>query len=276
MPLNKKRDVAVIVATVTTIGVIGAAFFTSLGSTVAAYITSLHPDKGSEKATVIVQVVPPAQAKEVPKLNPETGAKEIETLRDISMWDLRGWKAVPSGENNPRYSPVNYVNYLHVRKLQPATTYRAHYSTDGSLIDLRCITHPFNLFQKTGGDDSHPNEGKKTYEMDVDVSDVSVGNEFLIVIEATFWNNFQGNGPQEASTYTDEDMNQMDELAMFILMPESKPFRNPQRWERLTTQVNRVPYNGNERFYTDKDGRFVYWSIQKRKPNHHYQLSWEW
>jgi hypothetical protein len=68
----------------------------------------------------------------------------------------------------------------------------------------------------------------------------------------------------------------MDELAIFILMPEGKPFHDPLRWERITDQATRLQYDGNERFYTDKDGRFIYWSIQKRKPNRHYQLTWNW
>ena len=276
---KRKLNATVTVAVVGAAAVILAAFFSSFGSAISAYITSHHPED-KEKPSVIVQVmpqiVPPVLAKEVLQLNPETGASEIETLRDVSMWDLRSWKRVPLVQANTRYSPVNYVNYLHVRKLREAKTYRAHYSTSGALIDIRCITHPYTVLQRTGLDTAHPGEGKKTYELDVDVGDAQVGHEFLIVIEATYWNNFQEAGSQEVATYTDEDMRQMDELAIFILMPESKPFHNPQRWQRVTSSETREPYDGNERFYTDKDGRFMYWSIQNRRPNHHYQLTWDW
>lgn len=270
---NTKKNVAIGVAIVTAVGVVAAAFFTSLGSTISAYITSRGSNKGNDRINVIV--VPPAQVTEVPKLKEETGADEIETLRDISMWDLRGWKSVPTEGENSRYSPANYVNYLHVRKVRPASIYRAHYATNGSLIDLRCITHQYNLLLQQGGAGGYAHPGEKTYEMDIDVTNVAVGEEFLIVVEATYWNSFQGTQRQEIETYTDKDMKHMDELAIFVLMPESKPFRNPLRCAR-TADKECVSYGGHERFYTDKDGRFMYWGIDERLPDRHYQLSWDW
>lgn len=276
--MTTERNNAVTIAWIGAIGVILAAVAAMFGQTISAYLT-----KGSSKGTGVtpivipLQVVPPVEAKTVATLHEETPSSEIETLRDVSMWDLRAWRPVLPGTSDNRYSAVNYVNYLHVRKLKPVDVYRAHYSTDGAMIDLRCITHRAEILQQAG-EGQHPGEDKHTYEVVVDVKDVAVGNEFLIVVEGTFWNDFQNLKQEEASTYTDEDIHQMNELAMFIMMPEQKPFTNTKRWERpsKSPDSSKVAYDGNERFYTDQNGRFVYWSIQNRKPNTHYQLTWDW
>lgn len=258
---------AVKVAKITAIGVVLAAL---IGAGATMYATWNKP----KEQPPIVVVTPNAEVKQVPQLNSETTASAVETLRDISMWDLRGWKQISVGQTNPRFSPVNYINYLHVKKLQSVDSYRAHYATSGSLIDLRCITHTAQVLTQEGAID-HPGEDKREYEVDVDVSKAPLNQEFLIVIEGTYWNSFQ-NATEEVSTYTDEDMHFMDELAIFVLMPESKPFRNVQRWARITGSTQKLEYRGEERFYEDKDGRFVYWSIGDRQRNHHYQLTWDW
>lgn len=262
-----RTETAILAAKITAAGVVMAAVIAAIPGTISA----LKPQQENK----IVVVPPPENLKPVPKLNEETAASDVETLRDVSMWDLRGWKPVPKGSENQRISPANYINYLHVRKINAVNEYRAHFSTSGSAIDMRCITHPAKILLSAGSPD-HPGEGNKEYEIDVDISKVPVNREFLIVIEATYWNGFQDDKHGATATYTDEDMKQMDELAMFVLMPENKPFKNVQRWDRPTKSPQKLPYQGDERLYQDNAGRFIYWSIANREADHHYQLAWDW
>src|SRR5262249_52460688 len=68
---------------------------------------------------VITGYVVPHQVKEKVKvLPPETSGKYV-LYKDISIFDLRGWKPVPPERMNEEYSPANYINYLHIKKTQP-------------------------------------------------------------------------------------------------------------------------------------------------------------
>ncbi|HSU69562.1 MAG TPA: hypothetical protein VLJ39_21945 [Tepidisphaeraceae bacterium] len=196
-------------------------------------------------------------------------------LRDQSVWDLRGWKDTPPDKQGSRFSPANYLNYLHVKKTRPTQKYAAHFETSGYAIDLRCITHDAKVYERLAGHDRQHATGKE-YQVEVDVSSVPVDQEFLIVIEATYWNGFQGEH-QDASTYTDADTGDLGELGLIVLFPDSRPFKpstvnlfNGPSPEQLR------PFRGDSSFYKDLDGRFLYWDIRPRLPNQHYTVKWDW
>ena len=214
-------------------------------------------------------VVPPKEPVIVDSL-PAPSSAEFELLRDMSLWDLRAWREVPPNRNDDRISPAHYLNYLHVRKRVPVNTYTAHYSTGGAAIDLRSITHASESFREASP--QHP--GEHNYAVKIDVSGVPVGQEFLIVIEATYWNGFQGQ-LQSASTYTDNDIGDLGELGMIVLFPEGKPFQDVRRVEVSEDRTER-DYRQSDTFYADRDGRFIYWDVRTRQPNKHYKLTWKW
>jgi hypothetical protein len=264
------------IAQISAFQAIAVGVLTLLGTGVSGFTGYLIAKQNNKPTTAAaVTVVPPnAGVKKVPELS-EVSDEGFQTLRDISVFDLRGWKQVPPSETNTRVSPANYINYLHVKKTRAAKTYRAHYATSGSGIDLRCITHTADVLQE-----SEPKEhagGKvKEYEVAVNVEDVPLDKEFLIVIEGTYWNSFQSLAEESASTYTDKDIGQLDELALFILLPENKPFKGYRLWSENTNGSNRGEYRGENKVYADRDGRFLYWTISERKPDHHYQVTWTW
>src|SRR5688572_13773845 len=255
-----KEDHAVRVAKITATQAIVVAIIAVLGSGLTGYLGYLaaanrNPDN-SKQTTV---VPPPQDLKTVPKLG-ESGGQGIETLRDISIFDLRAWRQVPESEKNNRYSPVNYINYLHIKKTRPANVYRAHYATSGIAIDLRCITHQANiLLQATPIE--HSGTSMKEYAVEINVENVPVDQEFLIVIEGTYWNSFQNLQQESASTYTDQEIDQLQELAVIVLLPESKPFKNYRLWNNPENSNNKEVYREQSKFYPDQHGRFLYWSI---------------
>jgi hypothetical protein len=151
----------------------------------------------------------------------------------------------------------------------------AHYATSGSAIDLRCITQEAQILQQATPVE-HAGQQVKEYEVDVNIADVPIGKEFLIVIEGTYWNSFQNLTQESASTYTDEDIAQLDELSLFVLLPENKVLKGYSLWSQKTGSAAKSEFRGDNRLYADRDGRFLYWNIGERKPDHHYELTWTW
>jgi hypothetical protein len=214
-------------------------------------------------------VVPKPDVRPVDEL-PEARSP-LDVLKDISVFDLRAWRPVPAEGQAGRISPANYINYLHVRKNRDADTLVAHYQTGGYAIDIRCITHKFDVSRK-----EQPTEHAEGHEyaIEVDVSQEPLGSEFLIVIEATYWNGFRDVMQEAASTYTDDDIADLGELALVVLFPPSKPFKQVRRFE--SDSKGMTPYRGVDSFYEDVNRGFVYWSIRQRRPDWHYMLEWDW
>ena len=269
------RDDKVTVAKITAIQAVLVAVIALAGSAVTGVTGYMIARQRVPPEVPTTSVVPQnPNLKTVPTLNEES-SEGFLTLRDISVFDLRGWKQVSASETNPRVSPANYINYLHVKKTRDVKTYRAHYATSGTAIDLRCITHEAQVLQQATPVE-HAGQKVQEYEVDVDISSIPVDKEFLIVIEGTYWNSFQNPAEETASTYTSEDIAQLDELSIFVLLPESRPFKGFKLWSQNSGGGPRTEYRGDNRLYADKDGRFLYWSILARNPDHHYQVSWNW
>jgi hypothetical protein len=251
---------------ITAAGAVASALLTFAGT---SYIRPLiFPAKvNTEK-----HFVPPAHPTVVDKLPDESGDEFFDLIKDISVFDLRSWKPTPTEAKGSRYSPVNYINYLHVRKKQPAKTYVAHYATGGYAIDLRCITQQANVLQSVSSD--HP--GQKAYSIEVDIEREPVGSEFLIVVEGTYWNGFANELEESAETYTDRDISKLGELALVVLFPEVKPFSTFELLTKRSDSQEYKPYVDNSRFYADRNNQFIYWSVRGREPNSHYRMKWKW
>jgi hypothetical protein len=273
--LGSSGDDKVTVAKITAIQAVLVALIALFGSAVTGVTGYLIARQTVPVQTGPIGVVPQnPDVKTVPKLNEES-SDGFQTLRDISVFDLRGWKQLSASETNPRVSPANYINYLHVKKTHDVKTYRAHYATSGTGIDLRCITHQAQVLQEATPVE-HSGQKVREYEVDVDISEVPVDKEFLIVIEGTYWNSFQNLIEETASTYTNDDIAQLDELSIFVLLPESRPFKGYKLWSQSSGGGERSEYRGDNRLYADQNGHFLYWSILARKPDQHYQVSWNW
>lgn len=273
---NETSGEKVKVAKITAVQAIVVALIAVLGSGVTGvtgYLIAKQSNR-SGGAAPFPTVVPTAEAKTVPKLVEESD-QGFQTLRDVSIFDLRGWKQLSQSEPNLRASPVNYINYLHVKRASTAKTYRAHYATTGTAIDLRCITHPAQVLLQASPVE-HAGQKVKEYSVEVSVENAPVDKEFLIVIEGTYWNSFQSLVEESASTYTDKDIKDLQELALFILLPENKPFKGYKLWSHPTLQSEKKEYQELTKFYADKDGRFIYWNILDRKSDYHYEVTWNW
>ncbi len=221
---------------------------------------------------IIEGYVVPEQKKTLVDSLPPATYGQYALLKDISIFDLRGWKPIPKDSTNQKYSPANYINYLHVKKTKPIDKIVAHYSTGGFDIDLRCITHNYKPYEEDPKSSEHPNQ--KNYGIEIDVSNYPLNQEFLIVIEATYWNGFNNIIKESASTYTDEEIAGLQELALIILLPYDKPIKDVLRFSGRHSQMQ--PYRDEEKFFIDENKRFVFWSVKNIKADTHYQLEWTW
>lgn len=206
---------------------------------------------------------------------PDNLPGELLLESDLSIFDLRFWKPVPEDKRWQPVSPVNYTNYLRITKTKPVKYFYAHYATSGTGIDFQCPSNPFRVL-KAEAKNLHVAEGERSYAVEIDISHEPVGETFLVLLQATYWNGFRDENSGDAATYTGGDPVVPKELGLLILFPNSKKCRDL----RLETGPNSHPdwtEYGNQREATvSSDGTSVYWNIHNKKPDHHYKMVWHW
>jgi hypothetical protein len=250
------------------IGGIVAAVIIAIGS----YLTGVGAQPNSAQPG---PSVPPAEATEVPVLPQRPPANIYTVFKDISIFDLRSWRPMQdtSRRKDGRISPVNYTNYLHVKKLVEVDTFTAHYATSGSAIDLRCITHKDTVFVDKN---SVHHKGAIEYAVQVDISEVPVNEEFLIVIEGTYWNGFRDIQSETASTYTDLQTAGLKELGLVVFLPTDKPFESTEIYRQVGKNPTELVTHDIGTLYRDESKLFVYWNVGNIKPDTHYTIKWDW
>lgn len=230
--------------------------------------------KDIENEAKPVVVVPPQNSNIVKELPEESNAGLYQLIKDISIFDLRQWKHTPDSLKETRHTPTNYTNYLHIKKTSPLDKIVIHYGTSGFGIDMRCITNSFQFFQKEKPD-FHNETRHKEYALVVDISNMPLNKEFLVVVEATYWNGFANLNEEDASTYTDDEIQGLDELGLIVFFPDNKPFKEYSFLDRKFGETE-DSYRGTQSSYADVNKRFIYWSIKDRQAGHHYRLKWTW
>jgi len=250
------------------------ALISAVATGFTVYFSSKNDMKKTEKEEKPIVIVPLQNSNLVKELPEESNSDLYELIKDISIFDLRQWKSTPDSLKNTRYSPANYTNYLHVKKTKPLDKIVIHYGTSGFGIDMRCITNAFQFFQKEKPT-FHDGVNHKEYALVVDVSAMPLNKEFLVVVEATYWNGFSNLNTEDASTYTDEEIHGLDELGLIVFFPENKPFKDFQFLDKKFGSTE-DSYRGTQAFYADVNKKFIYWSIKDRQAGHHYRLKWNW
>lgn len=254
---------------------ITVALITTIGGLLVGYYSNSKKSEDDSKEEKPVVVVPKQNTNVVKSLPDENNADLYELKKDVSIFDLRQWRQTPDSLKETRYSPCNYTNYLHIYKTKPLKNIVIHYGTSGYAIDMRCITNKYEFYEKEKPD-FHDGKKVKEYALVVDVSGIPLNQEFLIVVEATYWNGFNNLTEEDASTYTDEEIHGLDELGLIVFFPENKAFKEAYKYDRSNAENKEDTYRGLENYYQDRNKKFIYWSIKERQPNHHYRLGWTW
>jgi hypothetical protein len=270
---TNRRDV--IISKQNMYAAIVAAVITAIGTAIGGYLAAQSSAESPPAVSIVNQItVPETKAQTVSQLPESTPGDNYSVLKDISIFDLRSWQPFPDSlKNIRRVSPVNYINYLHIKKLREIDKFTAHYATSGFAIDVRSVTHKASIFKE---EKPGEHEGQTRYAVEVDISNVPVNEEFLIVIEATYWNSYDNMLTESSSTYTDREINGLKELALIVFFPESKPFRSFQLKKELHGKDEEPFIRDIGALFPDQSNRFIYWSVGNITPETHYKLQWDW
>lgn len=204
-----------------------------------------------------------------------TPQEKYKLIKDISIFDLREWKYVPDSLLNKPISPVKFTNYLHVKKIKEIDKISYHFGSTATIPKIKCLTHQSNVNLITNI--HHKDNPKmKTYGITVDISEEPLNKEFLIVVESIYYNSFNNPKEEDCETYTDNEITYLNELALMVILPETKSFINDPLRLKISSDGKESDFNGVQNWYRDKDKKFAYWNIRSFKANHHYKLKWQW
>jgi hypothetical protein len=210
----------------------------------------------------------------------EPNYKSFVFVRDASILDLRAIDAAPWYTSLPGYAlfqkkphtnPGVLKNYMIIKKIDTASKIHITYSTSGSL-DVRCPTHvaAFNVADKEM-------DGKVTQTVEVvaDVSSIPVGQEFEMLIEATYWNAFAGSEGDNYTTYA-HNQTLAEDISIIVLFPPNKPFKSVSMLEFAPDSTHGTTIQGPAKNIPGSQNQTYYWEMSNDRPNYYYQIAWKW
>ena len=222
----------------------------------------------------------------------EPSYNKFKILRDIRVLDFRSRKKLPfwHGKLDGRYSPVTWVRYTLANKQdEDATELVFRYATSGYLSP-RSLTHDYDL-EFCPNCPLHPNrKTREAWHIVAKVENEPVGEDFLVVTEATFWNAFQGNENNKewaSISVTDEDT---DMIGISLIFPDDTTYKDLNLYKtsketKNKTLLNLPPdgevtkgENGTTEYklFLDQKSRTVFWFINDPDSDYRYDVEWTW
>ncbi len=203
--------------------------------------------------------------------------------RDMTFLDLRAavtpvwqdfFEKLRSGK--PRIRPGVLKNYMTVRKMRDEKELHIVYSTRG-LLDVRCLTHAARYEHAT-------DSGQDAWDVIADVSNIPVGTEFEIAVEATMWNGFSGAQGDDFATSANDQTTGAEEVSTILVFPEGRPFKGAMDVEecvpaeRDTDDEKCSPFRGVSRQTAGNGNGTFYWSTTAPGAGRgsYYHFVWKW
>lgn len=216
---------------------------------------------------------PSANRKSVDSL-PELNIKDFSVVQESIIFDLRRWVPVPSLRRQQPVSPGVMHSRVRLKKKVETDAYHIPAGTSGYDIYFHSESHPDRYAVLVN--DKESKMGKypvKERVLEVDVSDAPVGKEFDIETTRTYWNAFQNEDQSWVGTIVRQPPN---DIRFLILFPSGRPFTDFKCWVAKVRGDDRVPCTGRQVVIEDPNKNFIYWKIINPRPNHSYQIDWEW
>ena len=195
---------------------------------------------------------------------------EVEKLL---IADLRKWRPVPLRDREIPLSPVVLSSRGRFRKLASTDVFVREARTASRDIYMDCVSHPMdyrvlasNSPVKVGG------LTMKTRHLEIDISNVAVGDEFSIESRTSFWNAFQ-----DEETWVGAMVHQPILKASFlVVLPNDRPFKTFRLRAAEIDGDRELEYEGEQLIFGAEDRAWLYWEIVKPEPGFVYQVHWEW
>jgi hypothetical protein len=200
--------------------------------------------------------------------------EEYQVLNDVRVFDLRSRVEVPASRKDEKISRVLQTRYTLLRKDKATDKIRYRYATSGVDLKASCITHDAEVLVKEDVNVNPVNAPRnlvKELELVIDVSDVAVGDTFVLICEAYYWNAFQGRQSEWAGALTEYKTEKMGILVLFKDKNDNRTYR---RRTIASGSSEREEFKGEESFYTS--GTNFYWSIHEPKQSVTYEIEWSW
>lgn len=198
-------------------------------------------------------------------------------LRDLSILDLRGSLAqkyltwIPFWKKG-KTDPAILMNSMLIKKISSADTIAFTYATSGKLA-ARCLTQKCTIRRATMADQHAAGKLTETWELTADVRDFSVGQEFSMLVEVTYWDAFDTAAKQWYSTYSNSQ-DEPENISVLLLFPENKPFRDTTRLAYPHGSNTGAAFQGNERVIPGDGNRSLYWEVFSAQQNEAYEVRW--
>ena len=251
---------------------------------IVAFVVDYNSTKSENKVLIAqaktsppVQVVPPSPDSNVERVShlEKPNYEPFVFLKDIRVVDLRARQKIPESMNDERFSPATWTRYTLARKKREVGSISFQFATTGVGLDPRCLSHPYRLIRA----DEHDIDGdriiKESWEVVVDVSDIPVGEDFLIINEATYWNGFRGEESEWASIKAQEGTT-TEEIGILVLFPEEKPYKLFNMLAYAHGSDQKQQFQGVARTFPSHTKQSFYWKIDDPKPAYAYELEWTW
>jgi hypothetical protein len=214
----------------------------------------------------------PAGAKRVDLITVGDNA-EFDVLSDHRILDMRGWKEVPIEKLSQRYSQVTMIRQLHLIKKSPVKIFEVQSMTSGLDVTISC-QEPFpTTYEIQRGESIIGDERMKVRKMNIDVSGVAPGQEFVLNVGNTYWNSMQTESEQWVGLIGYANSSVASLLAVF---PPGKPFKRYWLMTSKTAKELPVEFTGPRAVLEDEKRQWVYWEIQKPDDGRVYRLHWAW
>lgn len=221
--------------------------------------------------------VPEPQHVETVDRIPDPNYSAFIFLRDESILDLRGLAKSSLLARMPwlsqKSNPVNLLNAMRIRKTAQEDLISFTYATSGKL-DIRCLTHRCTLRRAIEADQHGTGELKETWEVTANVANVPVGDEFELIVEATYWNAFDTPEKQWYATYPNRQ-SQPETVSTLVLFPERKPFAEYETLAYPHGSNSSQLFIGASRIVPAPDKLSLYWEIPNAEGNDTYELHWK-
>jgi hypothetical protein len=208
---------------------------------------------------------------------PDPSYTAFRFVRDTTMLDLHNTAKDSVMSRLPivgeKSNPVNLTNTMRVRKVSASSVISFTYATSG-MLDIRCLTQQCKLKRASQKDVHSGGELKETWEVTADVSDIPVGEEFEVVIEATYWNAFDAPQKQWYASYAN-DQTEPETLATLVLFPTSKPFSEYSTLAYPHGSTQAQLFGGVSKIVPSSDKLSIYWEIPNAQGDKTYEIHWK-
>ena len=236
---------------------------------IEAYLKSSQQNVSDLKSPLSIGK-PPVATHDLTNIDPQ----EFEVRKDVRVFDLRSREDVPESRKAEKISRVLQTRYTLLKKIARTKYIRYRFATTGADVEARCLTHEYSASQLSDLKLQTVNQARdltKILELRIDVSDEPVGEEFLIINEAHYWNAFQGEDVEWAGAITQYKTH---ELGLLLLFGNGNTYEHIAKYGTPGDSKAKKRFRGKDREYHSPQS--LYWVIKEPEPNITYEIEWRW